>query len=321
MNDPRPTAEALSPVKRALIEIRELKSQLAQAQGVLHEPVAIIGLALRLPGGVKDASGFADLLWNGTDAIADIPAERWSLDEYYDEDLDAPGKMSTRYGGFVDAVDQFDAEFFGISPREAASMDPQQRMLLQVAWEAIEDAGHAPGGLSGSRTGVYLGICNNDYGRALYRHPELIDPYFSTGNSFSVASGRLSYFLGAQGPSVAVDTACSSSLVALHLACQGLRLGECDMALAGAVNLILAPEMNINFSKARMMAPDGRCKTFDAAADGYVRGEGCGVLVLKRLSDAQAQGDRVLAVVRGSALTTDGRSGGLRRPTARPRKT
>jgi acyl transferase domain-containing protein/SAM-dependent methyltransferase len=314
MNNPRPTAEALTPVKRALIEIRELKSQLAQAQGVLHEPVAIIGLALRLPGGVKDVSGFADLLWNGTDAITGIPAERWSLDEYYDKDLDAPGKMSTRFGGFVDAIDQFDAEFFGISPREAASMDPQQRMLLQVAWEAIEDAGHAPGGLSGSRTGVYLGICNNDYGRALFRYPELIDPYFSTGNSFSVASGRLSYFLGAQGPSVAVDTACSSSLVALHLACQGLRLGECDMALAGAVNLILTPEMNISFSKARMMAPDGRCKTFDASADGYVRGEGCVVLVLKRLSDAQAQGDRVLAVVRGSALNQDGRSGGLTAP-------
>lgn len=314
MNDPRPAAEPLSPIKRALVEIRELKAQLAQAQGALHDPLAIVGLALRLPGGVKDATAFADLLWNGTDAIADIPAERWSLDELYSNDLDAPGKMSTRFGGFVDAVDQFDAEFFGISPREASSMDPQQRMLLQVAWEALEDAGQAPAALVGSRTGVYLGISNNDYGRALYRHTELIDPYFSTGNSYSVASGRLSYFLGAQGPSVAVDTACSSSLVALHLACQGLRLGECDMALAAAVNLILTPEMNINFTKARMMAPDGRCKTFDAAADGYVRGEGCVVLVLKRLADAQAHGDRVLAVVRGSAINQDGRSGGLTAP-------
>ena len=316
MTDPRD--EALSPVKRALLEIRELKAQLARSNAALHEPIAIVGMALRLPGGVVDAAGLAELLWSGTDAIGPIPAERWNLDALYDADADAPGKMTTRFGGFVDGVDRFDAEFFGISPREAASMDPQQRLLLEVAWEALEDAGHAPGELAatpaGERTGVYLGISNNDYGRALYRHPELIDPYFATGNASSVASGRLSYFLGVHGPAVAVDTACSSSLVALHLACQGLRLHECEIALAGAVNLILTPEMNINFSKARMMAPDGRCKTFDAAADGYVRGEGCAVLVLKRLADAQAAGDRVLAVVRGSALNQDGRSGGLTAP-------
>ncbi|KRB18226.1 type I polyketide synthase [Rhizobacter sp. Root16D2] len=316
MTDPRD--EALSPVKRALLEIRELKAQLARSNAALHEPIAIVGMALRLPGGVVDAAGLADLLWSGTDAIGAIPPERWNLDALYDADADAPGKMTTRFGGFIDGVDRFDAEFFGISPREAASMDPQQRLLLEVAWEALEDAGHAPGELAatpaGERTGVYLGISNNDYGRALYRHPELIDPYFATGNAASVASGRLSYFLGVHGPAVAVDTACSSSLVALHLACQGLRLNECEIALAGAVNLILTPEMNINFSKARMMAPDGRCKTFDAAADGYVRGEGCAVLVLKRLADAQAAGDRVLAVVRGSALNQDGRSGGLTAP-------
>jgi acyl transferase domain-containing protein/SAM-dependent methyltransferase len=193
-------------------------------------------------------------------------------------------------------------------------MDPQQRLLLEVAWEALEDAAHAGVGLAGSRTGIYVGIANNDYGRALYAHPQLIDPYFSTGNAYSVAAGRLSYFLGVHGPSVAVDTACSSSLVALHLACQALRLRECDLALCGGVNLILTPEMNINFSKARMMAPDGRCKTFDAAADGYVRGEGCGMLVLRRLADAVADGDRVLAVVRGSALNQDGRSSGLTAP-------
>jgi acyl transferase domain-containing protein/SAM-dependent methyltransferase len=316
MTEPRD--EALSPVKRALLEIRELKAELARSNAALHEPIAIVGMAMRLPGGVVDAAGFAELLWSGTDAIGTIPAERWNLDALYDADADAPGKMTTRFGGFVDGVDRFDAEFFGISPREAASMDPQQRLLLEVAWEALEDAGHAPGELAatpaGARTGVYLGISNNDYGRALYRHPELIDPYFATGNAASVASGRLSYFLGVHGPAVAVDTACSSSLVALHQACQGLRLNECEIALAGAVNLILTPEMNINFSKARMMAPDGRCKTFDAAADGYVRGEGCAVLVLKRLADAQAAGDRVLAVVRGSALNQDGRSGGLTAP-------
>jgi len=316
MTDPRD--EALSPVKRALLEIRELKAQLARSNAALHEPIAIVGMALRLPGGVVDAAGLAELLWSGTDAIGAIPPERWNLDALYDADADAPGKMTTRFGGFIDGVDRFDAEFFGISPREAASMDPQQRLLLEVAWEALEDAGHAPGELAatpaGERTGVYLGISNNDYGRALYRHPALIDPYFATGNAASVASGRLSYFLGVHGPAVAVDTACSSSLVALHLACQGLRLNECEIALAGAVNLILTPEMNINFSKARMMAADGRCKTFDAAADGYVRGEGCAVLVLKRLADAQAAGDRVLAVVRGSAMNQDGRSGGLTAP-------
>ena len=193
-------------------------------------------------------------------------------------------------------------------------MDPQQRLLLEVSWEALEDAGHAPADIGGTRTGVYLGIANNDYGRALFAHPKLIEAYFSTGNAYSVAAGRLSYFLGVHGPSIAVDTACSSSLVALHLACQGLRLGECDLALAGGVNLILTPEMNINFSKARMMAPDGRCKTFDAAADGYVRGEGCAVVLLRRMADALSDGDRILAVIRGSAVNQDGRSGGLTAP-------
>jgi acyl transferase domain-containing protein/SAM-dependent methyltransferase len=313
-----PTAaatEPLSPVKRALLEIRELKAQLAEARGALREPVAIVGMGLRLPGGVRDAAGLEDLLWSGRDAVTEIPAERWSTEALYSDDADAPGKLTTRYGAFLEGVDRFDAEFFGIAPREAASMDPQQRLLLEVAWNALEDAGHAPAALAGSRTGVYLGISNGDYGRALFGHPEAIDVYFSTGNAFSVAAGRLSYFLGVHGPAVSVDTACSSSLVALHLACQGLRQRECDRALVGGVNLILTPEMNIAFSKGRMMAPDGRCKTFDAAADGYVRGEGCCVLVLRRLADALADGDRVLAVVRGTAMNQDGRSGGLTAPS------
>ena len=303
-----------SPIKRALREIRQLRLQLAQAQDRLQVPVAITGMGLRLPGGVHDADGFAELLWSARDAIAPIPPTRWSVDDLYSPDPDAPGKMTTRFGGFLDEVDRFDAEFFGISPREAASMDPQQRLMLEVAWQAIEDAGHAPGGLGGTRTGVYLGVCNNDYGRALFADRDSIDAYFSTGNAYSVVAGRLSYLLGLQGPSLAIDTACSSSLVAVHLACQALRAGECDLALAGAENLILTPEMNINFSRARMMAPDGRCKAFDAAADGYVRGEGCGVLVLRRLADALADGDRILAVVKGSAVNQDGRSGGLTAP-------
>ena len=302
------------PVKRALIEIRALRSRVAELEAGRNEPVAIVGMGFRFPGGANDAARFADLLWSSTDAVREIGADRWPLDRFYDVDPDAPGKMTTRYGAFLDQVDRFDAEFFGISPREAASMDPQQRLLLEVTWEALENAGHAPAALNGASAGVYLGIANGDYGRALFARTDAIDTYYSTGNAYSVAAGRLSYVLGARGPAIAVDTACSSSLVALHLACQGLRLGECDLALAGGVNLILTPEMNINFSKAGMMAADGRCKTFDAAADGYVRGEGCGMLVLRRLSDALKDSDRILAVVRGSAINQDGRSSGLTAP-------
>ncbi len=305
---------AMSPVKQALAEIRDLRARLAAAEASRHEPIAIVGMGMRFPGGVRDAESYAELLWSGRDAVTEIPPQRWSLDALYARDPDEPGKMTTRYGAFLEDVDQFDAEFFGISPREAAAMDPQQRLVLEVGWEALEDSGRSATDLSGASVGVYLGIANSDYGRALFAHPETIDAYFSTGTSFSVAAGRLSYYLGLQGPSLAIDTACSSSLVAIHQACQALRLRECDLALAGGVNLILTPEININLSKARMMAADGRCKSFDAAADGYVRGEGCAMVVLRRLSDALAHGDRILAVIRGSALNQDGRSGGLTAP-------
>lgn len=304
----------LTPIKRALLEIRELRARLAKLDGTRRAPIAIVGMGMRFPGGVRDADGYARLLWSGTDAITTIPPERWSLEQLYDPDPDAPGKMLTRHGGFLDAVDLFDAEFFGIAPREAESMDPQQRLLLEIAWEALEDAGYSPQGLAGSQTGVYLGISNSDYGRAMMARREQLHVYSASGSAYSVAAGRLSYFLGLHGPSVAIDTACSSSLSAVHLACQALRLGECDMALAGGVNLILSPEANIGFSKAGMMAPDGRCKTFDAAADGYVRSEGCAMVVLRRLGDALADGDHILAVIRGSALNQDGRSGGLTAP-------
>ncbi len=304
----------LSPVKRALLEIRELRARISELESAAREPIAIVGMGIRAPGGVRDVASFAELLWGGVDAITPIPPDRWSLEAWYDELQDTAGKMTTRYGGFLTDIQHFDAEFFGIAPVEAASMDPQQRLVLQLAWEALENAGHAPASLAGTRSGVYLGIANSDYGRALFAHPQAIDPYFSTGCAYSVASGRLAYFLGLQGPAVSLDTACSSSLVALHLACQGLRLGECDLALAGGVNLIVTPELNVNFSKAGMMARDGRCKTFDAAADGYVRGEGAAMLVLRRLRDAQNDGDRVLAVIRGSAMNQDGRSNGLTAP-------
>ncbi|MCB1630177.1 MAG: acyltransferase domain-containing protein [Sinobacteraceae bacterium] len=304
----------LSPIKRALLEIRELRARVAELEATAQQPIAIVGLGIRAPGGVHDAESFARLLWGGTDAISGIPGDRWKLEDWYDDSRESPAKMTTRYGGFVDGVDRFDAEFFGIAPLEASSMDPQQRLALELAWRALEDAGCAPTDLMGSRTGVYLGIANCDYGRSIFARTELIDPYFSTGNSYSVASGRIAYLLGLQGPAISIDTACSSSLVALHLACESLRRGECDRALAGGVSLILTPEMNVSFSKAGMMATDGRCKTFDAAADGYVRGEGGAMIVLRRLDEALADGDRVLALVRGSAINQDGRSNGLTAP-------
>ena len=249
------------------------------------------------------------------DAVTQIPADRWSLDALYAADPDAPGKMTTRHGAFLTQVDRFDAEFFGISPREAASMDPQQRLVLELAWEALEDAGmrsrrarrHARRRLSRHRQQRLRprAVCAPGPDRSVLQHRQRVQRRCRAGCHTSSAL---------HGPSIAVDTACSSSLVALHLACQGLRLGECDLALAGGVNLILTPELNINFSKARMMARDGRCKTFDAAADGYVRGEGGGMVVLRRLRDAHADGDRILAVVRGSAVNQDGRSNGLTAP-------
>ena len=308
------TTANLSPVKRALLEIRELREKLDQVERQKTEPIAIVGLGLRFPGGANDPESFWNLLRDGVDAIAEVPPERWDVDAYYDADPDKPGKMSTRFGAWLADVDKFDPYFFGIAPREAASMDPQHRLLLEVSWEALEYAGQSPEKLMGSQTGVFVGISNSDYFRMVYADPDRIDTYAATGNTYSVAAGRLSYLLGLHGPNLAIDTACSSSLVAVHLAVQSLRNGECNLALAGGVSLILTPEVHINFSKSRMMATDGRCKTFDVAADGYVRGEGCGMIALKRLSDAVADGDNILAVVRGAAINHDGRSGGLTAP-------
>jgi acyl transferase domain-containing protein/acyl-CoA synthetase (AMP-forming)/AMP-acid ligase II/acyl carrier protein len=268
-----------------------------------NDPVAIIGLGCRFPGADSPAA-FWELLSGGGDAITRVPAGRWA-----ETTTDAP-----HWGGFLKNVDTFDAEFFGIAPREADLMDPQQRLLLEVAYEALEDAGLPPAAIAGTRAGVFVGISTNDYGRLLARQPAGTDAHAGTGNAFSVAANRISYLLDLRGPSLAIDTACSSSLVAVHHAVRSLRSGECGLALVGGVNLLLAPDLTTTFARAGMLAPDGRCKTFDAAADGYVRGEGCGVVVLKRLSDAQRDGDRVLAVVRGSAVNQDGRSNGLTAP-------
>jgi acyl transferase domain-containing protein/NADPH:quinone reductase-like Zn-dependent oxidoreductase len=278
------------------------------------EGIAVVGIACRFPG-AADTEGYWRLLCGQMDAISEVPKARWDVDAYYDPDPDVPGKMSTRYGGFIEGIDQFDPLFFGISPREALALDPQQRLLLEMSWQALEDAGIQATALAGSRTGVYVGISTNDYQQLLaHAGAAVIDAYLGTGNAHSVAVGRVSYVLGLEGPALAIDTACSSSLVALHQACDGLRLGHCDLALAGGVNALLTPEPMIYFSKGRFMAPDGRCKAFDAAADGYVRGEGCGVMVLKRLADAERAGDRILAVIRGGAVNQDGASAGLTVP-------
>jgi acyl transferase domain-containing protein/ubiquinone/menaquinone biosynthesis C-methylase UbiE len=305
---------SLSPKRLALLAM-ELQARVDAAER--QDPIAVVGMACRFPGGANDPAAFWRLLRDGVDAIGEVPRDRWDVDALYDPDPDAPGKVSTRWGGFLrHPVDRFDARFFGIAPREALSMDPQHRLLLEVAWEALEHAGRAPAELAGSRTGVFVGMCSTDYHAGLWATGDRtqLDTYQATGSARSVASGRISYLLGLQGPSLSVDTACSSSLVAVHLACLSLRAGECRTALAGGVNLMLTPDISIMLSRARMMAADGRCKAFDAAADGFVRGEGCGVVVLKRLADAVADGDTVLAVVLGSAVNQDGRSSGLTAP-------
>jgi phthiocerol/phenolphthiocerol synthesis type-I polyketide synthase C len=283
------------------------------------EPLAVVGMACRFPGGADSPEAFWQILRDGVNAVSDVPADRWNIDLWYDADPDAPGKMSTRCGAFLNGdVNAFDAAFFGITPREAASVDPQQRLLLETAWHAVENAGLTRERLQDSDTGVFIGISTIDhtYIQAVNSEPRLIDPYSGSGGVHSLAAGRLSYFLGLRGPCFAVDTACSSSLVALHSAGQSLRAGECRAALVGGVNLVLSPDTNVFFSKLRAMSPDGKCKSFDASADGYVRGEGCGVVVLKRLSDALADGDRIHAVVRGSAVNHGGRSNGLFAPNA-----
>ena len=279
------------------------------------EPIAIIGIGCRFPG-AKDPESFWQLLRNGVDAIAQVPEDRWDIDAFYDPEPGTPGKMSTRWGGFLEQVDQFDPSFFGISPREVERMDPQQRLVLEVAWEALENAGLAPDKLAGSQTGVFMGVGNYDYGRLLAKDISRVNAYDGTGNTLSITANRLSYILNLRGPSVLMETACSSSLVALHFACRSLLQEESKLCLVGGVSLMLSPEPFITYSHARMMAADGRCKTFDASADGYVRGEGCGVVVLKRLSDALRDEDNILALIKGTAVNQDGLSNGLTAPNS-----
>ena len=300
---------SLTPLQRAFLALNQAEARISALQAETRAPIAIIGLGCRAPGGVTDADSFWALLDEGRDAVRPPPRSRWDHEALYDPDPETPGRIAARCGGFIDDIDQFDADFFGCSPREAEGMDPQQRLLLEVCWETLENAGQAPDRLHSSPTGVFIGAAGSRLRlhanegerpgqlRAALRLRHRAQRRCRAGCRICWAS---------RARASPIDTACSSSLVAIHMACQALRNRECRLALAGGVNLILAPEIYIALSRARMLAPDGRCKAFDAAADGFGRGEGCGVIALKRLSDAQADGDRVLAVIRGSAVNQDG---------------
>ncbi|WP_328311778.1 aminotransferase class III-fold pyridoxal phosphate-dependent enzyme [Streptomyces sp. NBC_00442] len=313
MTDRHDSADALR-LQKALTAIRGLRTRVKELERDRSQPIAVVGMGCRLPS-ADGPDAYWDLLRSGGEGIGEIPSDRWDVAAYYDADPEAEGRMYCRRGGFLDDVAGFDAPFFGISPREAKRLDPQQRLLLEVTWEAIEDAGRDPKSLAGSATGVFVGISEAEYLQQMQnKGAHATEMYDVTGTALSVAGGRLSYHLGLRGPNIALDTACSSALVATHLAVASLRSGECDLALAGGVSLMLAPDAFVAFCKGSALAADGRCKTFDARADGYARGEGAGMVVLKRLADAVADGDRVHAVIRGTAVNQDGRTNGLTAP-------
>ena len=283
-------------------------------RGSMDEPIAVVGLGCRLPGDIHGPESLWEFLSEGRSAVGEVPPDRWASFDDGSPEVAAALAGTTRWGSFLSEVDAFDADFFEISPREAAKMDPQQRLLLEVAHEALEHAGIPADSLRQTQTGVFAGACLGEYGYLASTDLSQVDAWSGTGGALSIIANRVSYFFDLRGPSVTVDTACSSSLVAVHLACQSLRAGDSNLALAAGVNLLLSPAVTRSFDQAEAMSRSGQCHAFDAGADGFVRGEGCGVVVLKRLSDALRDGDRVLAVVRGSAVNQDGRSNGLMAP-------
>ena len=304
---PQNIAEANAEIERLRARITDLESAAAADSGQA-DPIAIVGMGCRFPGEVDTPEAFWDLLASGRDVLGDIPPSRWDIDAYYDPAVPAPGKMYVRQGHYLDDIDQFDPHFFGLSPREARSLDPQQRLILEVTWETLEHAGIAASSLKGGKTGVFVGQYWDDYSmqRIFATDIRQVDRYAQLSGLRGLTAGRICHILDSHGPAMQVDTACSSSSLAVHLACQSLRGGESDLALAGGVSLILAPEHLVGVCQMQALSPSGRCKTFDADADGFGQGEGAGMIALKRLRDARAHGDRILAVIHGSCANRDG---------------
>ena len=314
MDDLAERLKSMTPLQRAVFALKETQARLDAIEQKRSEPIAIVGMACRFPGRADSAAAFWRMLCEGVDAIGEVPADRWNADAFYDPDPAAPGKMSSRCGGFLERIDEFDNHFFGISDHEAPRIDPQQRLLLELAWEALEDAGLPPRSLRGAKIGVFVGISMSEYGMMLSNDLAQTDAYAAAGTSLCLAANRLSFAFGWHGPSFALDTACSSSLVAVHLACQHIRNGDCEAAVVGGSNLLLSPIGTVNLTKAGFCATDGRIRAFDDAASGYVRSEGAGLVVLKPLSAALKNNDPIYALIRGSAVNQNGSSNGLTAP-------